>query len=207
LRASCTEHGCAGPDLQLIPCHSIPHDVPFCVMPPMLLCHVWCAMLLSCLMCPSRCVTCQPGALRLPSGGRGYSWCVSATRRLLSSWPCKSFTSHTSYWLRACCPCMCHLPLQVRHLSAWSPVPAKRRQGLQLVCLCNKPSVEFLALQELHESHLTLVEGSAFSERDLLHRAGLPGSLGAMVLADRCAKSSSQHGTAEQDRIVDPNPC
>jgi hypothetical protein len=80
-------------------------------------------------------------------------------------------------------------------------MPAKRRQGLQLVCLCNKPSVEFLALQELHESHLTLVEGSAFSERDLLHRAGLPASLGAMVLADRCA-SSSQGGTAEQYRVV-----
>ena len=45
--------------------------------------------------------------------------------------------------------------------------------------------MEFLALQELHEAHLTLVEGSAFSERDLLHRAGLPASLGAMVLADR----------------------
>jgi len=39
--------------------------------------------------------------------------------------------------------------------------------------------------QELHESHLSLVEGSAFNERDLLHRAGLPASLGAMVLADR----------------------
>lgn len=39
--------------------------------------------------------------------------------------------------------------------------------------------------QELHESHLTLVEGSAFNERDLLHRAGLPASLGALVLADR----------------------
>jgi hypothetical protein len=41
--------------------------------------------------------------------------------------------------------------------------------------------------QELHESNLTLVEGSAFSEQDLISRAGLSGSLGAMVLADRCA--------------------
>lgn len=37
--------------------------------------------------------------------------------------------------------------VQVRHLSAWSAVPGGARQGLQLVCLCNKPSVEFLALQ------------------------------------------------------------
>lgn len=49
------------------------------------------------------------------------------------------------------------------------------------VCL----SATLLHLQELHESHLTLVEGSAFNERDLLHRAGLPASLGALVLADR----------------------
>lgn len=101
LRASCTEHGCAGPDLQLIPCHSIPHDVPFCVMPPMLLCHVWCAMRLSCFMCPCRCVTCQPGAICLPSGGRGYSWCASATSPLWSSWPYRSCMSHTSHLLRA----------------------------------------------------------------------------------------------------------
>jgi hypothetical protein len=52
------------------------------------------------------------------------------------------------------------------------------------------PAAAGFCMQELHESHLTLVEGSAFSERDLLHRAGLPGSLGAMVLADRCARDT-----------------
>lgn len=39
-----------------------------------------------------------------------------------------------------------HIVLQVRNLSARSPA-AGARPGLQLVCLCNKPSVEFLALQ------------------------------------------------------------
>lgn len=72
--------------------------------------------------------------------------------------------------------------MQVRRL----PSAAGQRSPLQLVCLCNKPSQEFLALQELHESHLTLIEGSAFSERDLLQRAALAGSAGAIVLADRC---------------------
>jgi len=43
--------------------------------------------------------------------------------------------------------CPCSAALQVRNLSLWSRVPAGGRQGLQLVCLCNKPSVEFLALQ------------------------------------------------------------
>lgn len=49
------------------------------------------------------------------------------------------------------------------------------------------PLVLFLpcSCQELHESYLTLVEGSAFSEHDLIHRARLAGSTGVMVLADR----------------------
>jgi hypothetical protein len=53
-------------------------------------------------------------------------------------------------------------------------------------------------LQELHESHLTLVEGSAFSERDLLHRAALAGSVGAIVLADRFSSNAAAEDTDVQ---------
>ncbi|KAF8071241.1 Kcnt2 [Scenedesmus sp. PABB004] len=79
--------------------------------------------------------------------------------------------------------------------------PSGGRGGLQLVCLCNKPSVEFLALQELHEAHLTLVEGSAFSEEDLLTRAKLAGSTGAMVLADRFSSNAAAEDTDVQFRV------
>jgi hypothetical protein len=48
--------------------------------------------------------------------------------------------------------------------------------------MCHLP---FILHQELHESHLTLIEGSAFSEADLLSRARLAGAVGALVLADR----------------------
>eukprot|EP00879_Flechtneria_rotunda_P024898 GHRR01026423.1.p1 GENE.GHRR01026423.1~~GHRR01026423.1.p1 ORF type:complete len:328 (+),score=79.79 GHRR01026423.1:96-1079(+) len=89
--------------------------------------------------------------------------------------------------------------IQVRCL----PIPAGQhsRSSLQLVCLCNKPSVEFLALQELHESSLTLVEGSAFSERDLLDRGGLARSVGAMVLADRFSSNAAAEDTDVQFRV------
>jgi hypothetical protein len=56
-------------------------------------------------------------------------------------------------------------------------------------------------LQELHEAHLTLVEGSAFSERDLLHRAALAGSAGAIVLADRFSSNAAAEDTDVQFRV------
>ncbi|WIA12208.1 hypothetical protein OEZ85_012277 [Tetradesmus obliquus] len=89
--------------------------------------------------------------------------------------------------------------VQVRSLPA--AAGQRGRNSLQLVCLCNKPSVEFLALQELHETHLTLVEGSAFSERDLLHRAALAGSVGAIVLADRFSSNAAAEDTDVQFRV------
>lgn len=58
-----------------------------------------------------------------------------------------------------------------------------------------------LCLQELHETHLTLVEGSAFSERDLLHRAALAGSVGAIVLADRFSSNAAAEDTDVQFRV------
>ena len=60
--------------------------------------------------------------------------------------------------------------------------PARWRR-LHVVCLADAARPEFLALQELHDRQLTLVEGSALWEPDLLRRARLPlvraGVLGA----------------------------
>lgn len=42
------------------------------------------------------------------------------------------------------------------------------------MCLTDAARPEFLALQELHERQLTLIEGSALWEPDLLQRARLP---------------------------------
>jgi hypothetical protein len=61
-----------------------------------------------------------------------------------------------------------------------APPPQVRQEGaerwrrLQMVCLTDTARPEFLALQELHERQLTLIEGSALWEPDLLGRAALP---------------------------------
>lgn len=55
---------------------------------------------------------------------------------------------------------------------------------VHLVCLCNKPSGEFSAFQELHDEALSLVEGSVLSTGDLVRcRAAAAG--GILILADR----------------------
>ena len=56
--------------------------------------------------------------------------------------------------------------------------------GTKIVALCNRPSFEFTAFQELHERALTLVEGSAVSGQDLV-TAKAERAKAIMLLADR----------------------
>lgn len=55
---------------------------------------------------------------------------------------------------------------------------------MHLVCLCNKPSGEFAAFQELHDDCLSLVEGSVLSTGDLV-RCRAAAASGILILADR----------------------
>lgn len=59
----------------------------------------------------------------------------------------------------------------------------------KIVALCNRPSFEFSAFQELHERSLTLVEGSAVSGTDLV-RARAEKSNAIILLADRFSPDS-----------------
>ena len=64
-------------------------------------------------------------------------------------------------------------------------------KNTKIVALCNRPSFEFSAFQELHERALTLVEGSAVSGADLeTVRAAKANAI--ILLADRFSKDS-QH--------------
>lgn len=56
-------------------------------------------------------------------------------------------------------------------------------------------------LQELHERTVTLMEGSAFSEADLLGRAHLPEAAAALVLADRFSSNAGAEDTDVQFRV------
>ena len=60
-----------------------------------------------------------------------------------------------------------------------------------MVVLGGKPDFEFRALQELNDRRLTLIEGSALSERDLA-RARAEAAAGVLLLADRFSPSPSQ---------------
>ena len=68
-----------------------------------------------------------------------------------------------------------------------APLPRNAR----MVVLGGKPDFEFRALQELNERRLTLVEGSALSERDLA-RARAEAAAGVLLLADRFSPSPAQ---------------
>jgi hypothetical protein len=86
------------------------------------------------------------------------------------------------------------LSARLAEVRAFSDFFAEFRQALaasrtlprnaRLVVLCNRPSFEFTAFQELHERAITLVEGSAVSAQDLVtvnaERAGA-----IMLMADR----------------------
>ena len=63
-------------------------------------------------------------------------------------------------------------------------------RGTRLVVLTGKPDFEFRALQELNDGRLTLVEGTALSERDL-QRTRAEAALGVLLLADRFAPSAA----------------
>lgn len=60
----------------------------------------------------------------------------------------------------------------------------------KIVALCNRPSFEFSAFQELHERSLTLVEGSAVSGADLV-TARAEKANAIILLADRFSTDSS----------------
>jgi voltage-gated potassium channel Kch len=60
----------------------------------------------------------------------------------------------------------------------------------KIVALCNRPSFEFSAFQELHERSLTLVEGSAVSGSDLV-TARAEKANAIILLADRFSTDSS----------------
>lgn len=68
-----------------------------------------------------------------------------------------------------------------------APLPRNAR----MVVLAGKPDFEFRALQELNDRRLTLIEGSALSERDLA-RARAEAAAGVLLLADRFSPSPSQ---------------
>ena len=68
-----------------------------------------------------------------------------------------------------------------------APLPRNAR----MVVLGGKPDFEFRALQELNDRRLTLVEGSALSERDLA-RTRAEAAAGVLLLADRFSPSPSQ---------------
>jgi len=68
-----------------------------------------------------------------------------------------------------------------------APLPRNAR----MVVLGGKPDFEFRALQELNDRRLTLIEGSALSERDLA-RARAEAAAGVLLLADRFSPSPSQ---------------
>ena len=67
---------------------------------------------------------------------------------------------------------------------------SSRPRGTRLVVLTGKPDFEFRALQELNDGRLTLVEGTALSERDL-QRTRAEAALGVLLLADRFAPSAA----------------
>jgi len=60
----------------------------------------------------------------------------------------------------------------------------------KIVALCNRPTFEFSAFQELHERSLTLVEGSAVSGSDLV-TARAEKANAIILLADRFSTDSS----------------
>ncbi|KIZ04242.1 Potassium channel subfamily T member 2, partial [Monoraphidium neglectum] len=78
---------------------------------------------------------------------------------------------------------------------------SERWRQLQMVCLTDHARPEFLALQELYERQLTLIEGSALWEPDLLGRARLPLAEAAMVLADRFSSDAEAEDTDVQFRV------
>ena len=61
----------------------------------------------------------------------------------------------------------------------------------RMVVLNGKPDFEFRALQELNDRRLTLVEGSALSERDL-RRARAESAVAVLLLADRFSPAPAQ---------------
>ena len=85
------------------------------------------------------------------------------------------------------------LSARLTEVRAFSDLFAEFQQALgsarfpsntKLVALCNRPSFEFTAFQELHERAVTLVEGSAVSGQDLV-TVGAERAQGIMLLADR----------------------
>lgn len=82
--------------------------------------------------------------------------------------------------------------LRASSSSAASPLlEAPLPRNARMVVLGGKPDFEFRALQELNDRRLTLVEGSALSERDLA-RTRAEAAAGVLLLADRFSPSPSQ---------------
>ena len=83
-----------------------------------------------------------------------------------------------------------HLP-SLRASAAAPLLEAPLPRNARMVVLGGKPDFEFRALQELNDRRLTLIEGSALSERDLA-RARAEAAAGVLLLADRFSPSPSQ---------------
>lgn len=81
--------------------------------------------------------------------------------------------------------------LSLRASAAAPLLEAPLPRNARMVVLAGKPNFEFRALQELNDRRLTLVEGSALSERDLA-RARAEAAAGVLLLADRFSPSPSQ---------------
>ncbi|KAL3142086.1 hypothetical protein ABBQ32_004709 [Trebouxia sp. C0010 RCD-2024] len=71
---------------------------------------------------------------------------------------------------------------------------------LRMVVMCNKPSFEFRAFQELNEKRVTLMEGTALSERDL-QRSRAESASAVFLLADRFSSNYQQEDLNVQFQV------
>lgn len=71
---------------------------------------------------------------------------------------------------------------------------------LRMVVMCNKPSFEFRAFQELNEKRVTLMEGTALSERDL-QRSRAESASAVFLLADRFSPNYQQEDLNVQFQV------
>lgn len=75
--------------------------------------------------------------------------------------------------------------------AALGAAPGRFASNTKLVALCNRPSFEFGAFQELHERQVTLVEGSAVSGQDLV-TVKAERAKAIMLMADRFTTDPDQ---------------